>query len=56
MPDLLYFIRSSGLISTTIPELAKGEFLSDGDMPFTTTSSCDVAEGTIKPPGHMQNE
>ena len=28
----------------------------DGDIPFTTISPFAVAAGTIKPPGHIQNE
>jgi hypothetical protein len=46
----------SGRSSTTRPALAKGELRSEGDMPLTTVSPGPVEAGTMKPPGHMQNE
>ena len=45
---------SSGRISTTIAELAQREPRDEADIPFTTTCSGPVADGTTTPPGHIQ--
>ena len=46
----------AGPTSTTRPLLAKRRVARDGLHPLTTARPCAVAAGTMKPPGHMQNE
>ena len=46
--------KSSGCISTTIPELLHRDPRLEGDIPLTTTCSGPLAAGTMNPPGHMQ--
>ena len=47
-------LKSSALIETTMPELAKGLFRLEGLQPFTTISPGAVMAGAIIPPGHIQ--
>ena len=47
---------SSGRVSTTIAAFDHFELRLLDDIPFTTISSSLVADGTTKPPGHMQKE
>lgn len=55
-PYLSYSGRSSGRISTTMPELAHRVPRLEGDIPFTTSCPGSLAAGIITPPGHIQNE
>ncbi len=43
-------------MAVTKPELAKALSRFFKLMPLTTRPSFDVDAGTMKPPGHMQNE